>query len=62
MTPEEMWDNFINRVNVVDSLGKEKVMVGRKTLVLDKHKPHKNLLGSVEHYKQVFLEANKPQG
>ncbi len=53
-TPEQMWDNFVDHLNKTQPIRGEK-----KT---DKPLPHKNLLGSIAAYKNVFLEANKTPG
>lgn len=45
---EQMWDRFIQHLNEVDPLGKKGEVI-----------PHKTFLGSVERYKEIFLEANK---
>ena len=44
-TPEEMWAKFILLLNEKQPL--------RNGL------PHKQFIGSIESYKQIFLEANK---
>ena len=51
-TPEQMWDNFIKRLNETQPLRGEK-----KT---DAPLPHKNLLGSIESYEKIFIAANQP--
>lgn len=51
LTPEQMWDKFIDHLN--------------KTVPLSKpqkdHPPpkHLNFLGSIKEYRKIFLEANK---
>lgn len=45
---ESMWNRFIEYLNQVEPLGKRGEMI-----------PHQSMLGSIEHYKKLFLEANK---
>lgn len=49
-TPEQLWDNFIKRLNEV------RPIYGQKKEQL----PHVAFLGGIEYYKKIFLDANKP--
>lgn len=53
VTPEEMWERFEKFLANKEPLGKPD-----KNGVLP---PHKNVIGSIEKYKRIFLEANKPE-
>lgn len=47
VTPEVMWERFITHLNAVKPLGSYR-----------EHYPHINLIGSIEEYKKLFLQAN----
>ena len=49
MTPEQMWDKFIDHLNKAQPLGRDP----------NKIIPHSNLIGSIASYKKVFVEALK---
>lgn len=50
ITPEQMWANFVAKLNEVQPLGKN----GNEKL------KHQNLFGSIASYRKIFLDANKP--
>jgi len=51
-TPEEMWDDFMERLAVVQPLGKQDPKNPQPPV------PHKMFLGSADSYKKIFLTAN----
>ncbi len=55
MTAEQMWANFMQKVQELEPIREAPKKKGQPPTML----PHINLIGSVAKYKKIFLEANK---
>ncbi len=62
----EMWEKFIAQLNLENPLGGDEAKTYRVKQKSQKeakeatpvHSGHKNFLGSIEKYKEIFLRAN----
>ncbi|MNK14380.1 hypothetical protein D3C87_324980 [compost metagenome] len=54
MTPEQMWDNFMELLKESEPIREASKKKGEPPVTL----PHLNLIGSAAKYRKIFVQAN----